>query len=90
MAEVRVLTFFDAFSPLSCLCTFSFKTPVFSVSSSSFSLSPIYSQNILQRGIEQTLAQIEESSQDSVSPESTQEVAVDAVEAVLERRQEDV
>ena len=35
MAEVRVLTFFDAFSPLSCLCTFSFKTPVFSVSPSS-------------------------------------------------------
>jgi hypothetical protein len=60
--------------------------PVFSVSPSSFSLSPIYSQNILQRGIEQTLAQIEESSQDS-SQESTQEVAVDAVEAVLERRQ---
>ena len=45
------------------------QTPVFSVSPSSFSLSPIYSQNILQRGIEQTLAQIEESSQDSVSPE---------------------
>ena len=41
---------------------------------------------LLQRDIEQTLAQIEESSQDS-SQESTQEVAVDAVEAVLERRQ---